>query len=283
MRMAAGAARRSRRHTAAGYGRRRPRWRWGGNSEAHPRRRYGQARSCAFLNVELTSRSDRYSERREMRSLDRGRSHRPPLGPPESGPHMGSASGRPPCAFLVSWWESFVDDLTGRRQFARRKVLVDRYALAGGTPNLEIVGRRWVNRGPSYWSRRIAWSVVWLWCAFVGAVPAIAVTAKLAVSPLPLGAGIAIGVIWWVAAVPAFVFPYRRLAVFPSARALISLSLFPGSRFKPPAILCWPVLAGMCAAIFLSTLRRDFPGEAAAREAHEVRQDQIRSRRSLRR
>lgn len=197
---------------------------------------------------------------------------------PEAEIRTGDQVDTSPVNPLVARWHFFIDELRGKRQFARRKVLVDRYQLEHGTPELKIIGQTWVNRGPAYWLRRSTWSVVWLWVAFVGIVPAVGVTVKLLMSPLPLPAGIAIAVVWWLSAVPAFVFPLRRLSVFPFGENPSSPFVFPGAFLAPLFIVFLPVLAGMCSAIFLSTLRRNFPGEAAAREAYGAHQDHIRSR-----
>jgi hypothetical protein len=214
-----------------------------------------------------------------MDSSDSGRPYHSPVETPEAGTRTRDQLGTSPRNPLIARWEFFVDELRGKRQFARRKVLVDRYQMERGTPELKIIGRTWVNRGPAYWLRRIAWSVVWLWIAFVGVGFAVTATVKLLTSPLPLAAGITIAVVWWISSVPAFVFPWRRLAVFPFGENPGSPFVFPGVLLAPLFILFLPVLAGMCSAIFLSTLRRNFPGEAAAHEAYDAYRDHIRSRR----
>lgn len=194
----------------------------------------------------------------------------------ETGIRMGDQVSASPVNPLAARWHYFIDELRGKRQFARHKVLVDRYQLERGTPDLKIIGRTWVSRGAAYWLRRSTWSVVWLWVAFVGVVPASGVTVGLLMSPLPLPAGIAIAVIWWLSAIPAFIFPWRRLSVFPFGDNSGSPFVYPGAFLAPLFILFLPVLAGMCSAIFLSTLRRNFPGETAAREACNAYQDHIR-------
>lgn len=171
---------------------------------------------------------------------------------------------------LTARWRAFLDELRGRRQFARRKVLVDRYQIVdGGTPSLKIIGRTWVDRGPSYWARRCAWSLVWLALTLVLVLTAGMGVVQLTTSPLPLVGSIPIALLWWLPAIPGFVYPWRRLAVFPFGERPAYPFVFPGPLLAPLVLVFLPALAALCTAICLSTLRRNFPGEAAAREAYD--------------
>lgn len=179
---------------------------------------------------------------------------------------------------LAVWWRVFVDELRGRRQFARYKVLVDRYQMAPEGVELKIIGQMWIDRRPAYWLRRGAWSIVWLWFAFFGVGLSVTATVELFTASLPLVFSIIIVAVWWLSAIPAFVFPWRRLAVFPFGEKPASPFIYPGPLLAPLFVLFLPVLAGMCSAIFLSTLRKNFPGEAAAREAYVASRSRARSR-----
>ncbi len=215
-----------------------------------------------------------------MDYLDNGCPPHPPSDSADAGTHEdGQLRVSQHRNQLATHWVYFIDELKGKRQFAKRKVLVHRYQMERGTPEIKIIGRTWLTRGPAYWGRRIAWSSIWMLVAFMGVGFAITATVKLLMSPLPLTAEISIAVVWWLSSVPAFVFPWRRLAVFPFGENAGSPFVFPGALLAPLFVLFLPVLAGMCSAIFLSTLRRNFPGEAAAREAYDAHQEHIRSRR----
>ena len=170
---------------------------------------------------------------------------------------------------LSTVWANFIAELRGARQDDRRRAVVDYYRTEMfGRPYLKIIGQRWINRGPSYWIRRAGWSFGQFLIAAMMSMFAIEATVMVLVSKVQLFLTIPLMVIWWLSVVPGFIYPWRRLQVFGFTRKA-RIRYTAGSPIIGLAFgILLPVLAGMTMAIFLSTLRRDFPGESAAREAY---------------
>ncbi|MGW7005460.1 hypothetical protein ACWGCW_22315 [Streptomyces sp. NPDC054933] len=180
----------------------------------------------------------------------------------------------PPAKGWRGRWQWYFGQALGRGQQARWIVRVDRcVTLDQGRPELGIVGRTWIERGPDYWARRIAWAFVqFLLCvAFTGILTAALAALWQNSWPWPACAGIT-GVAG-VATLAAFLPMWRRLEIdgfTPITQGRRRGGFGIGSmRILGPLLLLvvLPLLAGMLAAMFLSTLRRDFPGEGPARAA----------------
>jgi len=175
---------------------------------------------------------------------------------------------------LAGSWRNFVAEMRGAYQSERRASRVEFYRTEiRGRPFLKIIGWRWIDRGPVYWMPRLSWSFVQFLLAAMLSLMAIETTALILMSRHPLFLTVPLMVIWWLSAVPAFIYPWRRLQVFGFRRGRVrGQSPWMG----PVFVVLLPVLAGMMVAMFLSTVRRDFPGESAAREAYRSVQDDLR-------
>ncbi|MBY8884090.1 hypothetical protein K7472_04425 [Streptomyces sp. PTM05] len=178
----------------------------------------------------------------------------------------------------LSWrsrekWRWALDELRGTRQAARREVLVNGYARQHrGRPQLGVVGETWADRGAGYWARRIPYALVWLLIALMMDVLAVECTVMLFLEArLPLALEIAIVPIWWAPAVAYFLKFWRRLELNGTGSQTATTPPFSYGAMRILAPLALPFLApciaGTTSAIFLSSLRRNFPGESVAREA----------------
>ncbi|MGW7002607.1 hypothetical protein ACWGCW_07215 [Streptomyces sp. NPDC054933] len=170
-------------------------------------------------------------------------------------------------------WQWALDELRGTRQAARREFLVNRYARQQrGRPRLGVVGESWVERGAGYWARRIPYALLWLLIASMMDLLAVEATVMLFLKAhLPLALEIAIVPIWWAPAVAYFLKFRRRLELHGvgSDQSTTPPFTYGAMRILAPVALIFlaPCIARMTLAIFLSALRRNFPGESVAREA----------------
>ncbi|WP_146214555.1 hypothetical protein [Streptomyces sp. ICBB 8177] len=141
-----------------------------------------------------------------------------------------------------------------------------------GRPRLGVVGESWVDRGAGYWARRIPYALTWLLIALMMDLLAVEGTVMLFLEArLPLALKTAIVPFWWAPAVAYFLKFWRRLELNGTGSQAATTPPFSygAMRVLAPLALVFlaPCVAGTTSAIFLSSLRRNFPGESAAREA----------------
>jgi hypothetical protein len=184
------------------------------------------------------------------------------------------------------WFAGLRQEIAGRDQAERRQSLVQSYVhgAAQGEPGLGWIGRTWVRRGAGYWGRRVGVSVAYLLLALIagsftlGFPPDLMFSQKYSFNAhIPLAVKIVIVVLWLSTAIPAYLAMYRRIELYGfipfGERPLFSSGFLGGRYLVLLAIPFFPALGGMVLAMFTVTLRHDFPGESAAREARRLRQE----------
>ena len=197
---------------------------------------------------------------------------------------------------LADWFRGLWHEVAGHDRASRREVLVLSYVhgVAQGEPTLGFIGRSWVDRGPGYWARRISASLGYLLIGLVlgfatlGFAPYVLFSNRYALhAQLPLVARVLILILWNLPAIPAYLAMYRRLTLYGYQRNRLQgppPTGFLTGRFTILfAVPFFPMLGGLVLAMGTATLRPQFPGESAAREARQLYQQQARESNSARR
>ena len=136
--------------------------------------------------------------------------------------------------------------------------------LHDGVVPVPFLGTTWQRRGSAYWRRRVG-AVILLVVAtlFVGAVAA-SFTAGIIAGIGHQPAGIAVGTVYALVAVPGFIDGRRRVAKAPiDNRGRAPRTAVP---FGCLALILAPFSFGLVLAVLLSMFGRDFTGERRARE-----------------
>ncbi|GAA5192863.1 hypothetical protein GCM10023322_53370 [Rugosimonospora acidiphila] len=178
-----------------------------------------------------------------------------------------------------AWLRRVLSEASGRDRADRKDFLVETYvATCQGEPELGYIGRTWVSRGAGYWVRRSAATFAYfLLGVFIGTLclglgPDLLFNRQYSFNThLPLTLKILILVVWYAPAVVAYLGMYHRLVLCGFSRDRFSqgphLGSLTGRVLIPLALPFLSVAGGLVLAMFTSTLRADFPGEAVAREA----------------
>ena len=120
------------------------------------------------------------------------------------------------------WLANLLRESSRRDHLQRREWLIQSYATMNhGEPELGYLGRSWVTRGASYWTRRLALTFgYFLLAVFIG-------SAFLALGPyllfsrdygfnthIPLTAKVAVLVVWYAPGAVAYLMMYRSLVLY---------------------------------------------------------------------
>jgi hypothetical protein len=159
-----------------------------------------------------------------------------------------------------------IDDAHPRRaeedpDVARLRI---RARLHDGVIPVPFLGTTWQQRGAAYWRRRSgAFVLLIVLTAFAGAIAA-AFTGGIIAGVGHQPAGVAVGIVYALVAVPGFVVGRRRAAKAPlDSRAVAPRTALPSGCL---AFVSAPFSVGLALAVVLSMFGHDFMGEGRARE-----------------
>ena len=136
--------------------------------------------------------------------------------------------------------------------------------LHDGVVPVPFLGVTWQQRGAAYWRRRVGAVVLLVVLTlFVGAIAA-AFTAGIIAGVGRQPAGVVVGTVYALFAVPGFIVGRRRVAKAPlDGRGRAPRTAFPSGCL---AFVLAPFSVGLSVAVLLSMFGRDFTGERRARE-----------------
>ena len=139
-----------------------------------------------------------------------------------------------------------------------------RARLHDGVVPVPFLGTTWQQHGAAYWRRRIgAVFLLTMLTLFVGAIAA-AFTAGIVAGVGHQPAGVVVGIIYALVAVPGFVVGRQRAAKAPlDSRAVAPRTALPSGCL---AFAFAPFSVGLALAVVLSMFGHDFMGEGRARE-----------------
>ncbi|MBF9066883.1 hypothetical protein [Streptacidiphilus fuscans] len=180
-----------------------------------------------------------------------------------------------------AWLRALLTEVSGQNRTDRRHFLVETYvATCRGEPELGYLGRTWTTRGAGYWSRRIATTFVYfLLAAFAGTLilglgPDLLFSHQYSFNAhLPLVLKVALLTVWYIPAGIAYLAMYRQVVLYGFRRDRLRqgphTGFATGRLLMPLALPFLSIAGGLVLALFTATLRADFPGESAAREAQK--------------
>lgn len=197
---------------------------------------------------------------------------------------------------VSEWFDELWQEIAGHDRAERREILMLSYVYGTdqGEPSIGWLGRSWIRRDAGYWCRRISITIVYLLLAltigpsFLGLAPFLLLSHQYpAIAHLPLTLRIILVVVWSSTAIPAYLAMYRRLELYGFERSEdrpMFSARFLGARYVVLlAIPLFPAIGGMALAMFTVTLRLNFPGERAAREAQRQHQELMKENAAQRR